>query len=162
MKSKLDRQKGTRTVKFQKSIYNDLVRYIKRARKLLTRPGVRSNALFLSQKTGKQIQNTSVNKIFKKYGVRPHDGRSVGLTERFIQLILEGHAQQTCLEIVATEAGHSAKTKGDTLMQHYLKAEVFVTRSKSKATNDSDALKAAQAKIEKLQQEIECLKQSAK
>ncbi len=157
LKSKFDRQKGARTVKFPKELYNELVRYVKRARKLLKKPGVNSNALFLSQKTGKKLENRSINFIFEKYGVRPHDGRSVGLTERFVELIKEGHSQQTCLEIVSTEAGHSAKSKGETLMQHYLQAEVFVTRSKSNNTNDNDALKAVQAKISELQQEIERL-----
>ncbi len=159
-KSKLDRQKGTRTVKFHKALYNDLVRYVRRARKLLTKRGIRSNAMFLSQKTGKQLTLSAVNKIFNKYGVRPHDGRAVGLTLRFIELIKKGHSKDTCLQLVSQEAGHSAKGLGATLEEHYLIAEAFLTDEKSIITNDE--LDIAQSKIAELEQEIERLKQSYK
>ena len=159
LKSKLDKQKGTRTVKFHKDLYNELVRYVRRARKILTKANVNSKALFLSQKTGKRLTVGAVNKIFKKYGVRPHDGRAVGLTERFIELINLGHSKGTCLQLVAQEAGHSDKTEGSTLEKNYLIAEAFLTDSKSKIK--SDELNTAQSKIAELEQEIARLKQSA-
>lgn len=159
-KSKLGRQKGTRTVKFHKALYNDLVRYVRRARKLLTKRGVSSNVMFLSQQTGKRLNNSSINKIFTKYDVRPHDGRAVGLTERFIELIKKGHSKDTCLLLVSQEAGHSAKGLGATLEKHYLIAEAFFTEEKSIITNDE--LNTAQSKIAELEQEIERLKQSVK
>lgn len=157
VRSKLDRQKGTRTVKFHKALYNELVRYVRRARKLLTKRGVSSNAMFLSLKTGEQLDNSSINKIFKKYGVRPHDGRAVGLTERFIELIKIGHSKNTCLQLVSQEAGHSEKGLGSTLEKHYLIAEAFFTEEKIIITNDE--LNTAQSKIAELEQEIQRLKQ---
>lgn len=159
-KSKLDRQKGTRTVKFHKALYNDLVRYVRRGRKLLTKRGVSSNAMFLSQQTGERLNNRSINKIFEKYDVRPHDGRAVGLTERFIELIKNGHSKNTCLQLVSEEAGHSSKSLGETLGKHYLIAEAFFTEEKTILTNDE--LNTAKSKIAELEQEIERLKQVSK
>jgi site-specific recombinase XerD len=154
-KSKLDQQKGTRTVKFHKALYNDLVRYVRRGRKLLTKRGVSSNVMFLSQQTGKRLDNRSINKIFARYDVRPHDGRAVGLTERFIELIKTGHSKNTCLQLVSQEAGHSAKGDGETLEKHYLIAETEITKEKSIVTNDE--LDKAQSKINELEQEIDRL-----
>jgi hypothetical protein len=162
-RSKLDGQKGTRTVKFEKSLYNELVRYVRRGRKMLIKAGVSSRAMFLSQQTGKELELSSVNKIFEKYDVRPHDGRAVGLTERFIELINKGHSKDTCILLVSQEAGHSTKTLSGgatTLETHYLIAEAFLTEEKSKINNDE--LSTAQSKIVELEQEIERLKKSVK
>lgn len=124
------KKKATRDVKIEKPLYEDIQDYIATSRKELVKSKPFSDALLPSARTGSFMHSNSINAILKRYDSRltPQQGRSIGLTERFVDLIELGFGKEECLLIVAEEAGHSHKSEGETLIKHYLQAEIIVKK----------------------------------
>ncbi|EHH0749316.1 TPA: site-specific integrase [Vibrio vulnificus] len=81
-----------------------------------------SDPVFPSIKTGKALNRTSINGIFKEYGISPHLGRKLSLSEMVQSLHKQGLGEGDVLLLVSEHAGHSYKTNGSTLRRHYLDA----------------------------------------
>jgi site-specific recombinase XerC len=121
----VDKNGKGRTVKVSVDLYREIQIYTKTVRKRFLRNAV-SDRLFLSSKTGKGLTEGAVNDILGKYAVHPHDGRAIGLTERFCELIGLGIDQKSAILLVSQEAGHSQSGDGKTLLDHYLMAQEIV------------------------------------
>ena len=133
-------------------LYWDIKDYIESSRKELVRGKKVSDALIPSIRTGQFFQLNSMNTLLNEYGVKPHDGRAIGLTERFIDLIEKGINQNEAVLIVSEEAGHSLKTGGATLIKHYLRAKEIVTMADVMPRSELEARNL------RLEREIEQLK----
>ena len=139
-KSKFDETKGKRKAPFPVDLYRKIKKYIKTHRRQLKKTGVNDNqALFLSHR-GCQLSLFSVNYILKQYGLKPHDGRKVSLTEMFIELIELGYSKDLAISEIAQVAGHSAKSKGQTLEDYYMIAsrQLEAREKKQRDIMDSD------------------------
>jgi len=121
----VDKNSKGRTVKIPVDLYREIQMYVRTVRKQFQRVVV-SDYLFLSRKTGEGLTDSAVNDILRKYDVHPHDGRAIGLTERFCELISLNIDQKSAILIVSEEAGHSQSGDGKTLLDHYLVAQEIV------------------------------------
>jgi integrase len=111
-----------RDARIDGDFYDDIRDYIKKSRKIIMEGKKESDALLPSLKTGGFLHRESINQILNKYGIKPQEGRSIGLTERFRDLIESGLGKEECLFIVTEEAGHKRTSEGKTLIDHYLRA----------------------------------------
>lgn len=156
-RSKLDDTKGQRIAPFPVELYRKIKQYNKTHRRKLKKSNVQDEkALFLSCR-GLPLGLTSVNFILNKYGLKPHDGRKISLTELFIERIKIGTTKETAIQEVAEIAGHSPKSKGSTLEQHYIIAS-NILESRKLRDSKIKAEDVKDEKIQKLQLEIEALR----
>jgi integrase len=118
-----------------------------------------SDPVFPSAKTGKALNRTSVNGIFKEYGISPHLGRKLSLSEMVQSLHKQGLGEGDILLLVSEHAGHSDKTNGSTLRRHYLDAlrELEMSTMENPVTLKCE-LNDAESEIEKLKRENEELR----
>lgn len=113
--------------KFTIDLFTDIADYIRQVRPLLLVKGDNANPyLFNGQKQGAPITARQVNERLAKHGISPHQGRSIHLTEMFVELLREGYGEKDALHIVAQQANHSLKNNGITLRKHYLKAQMIL------------------------------------
>ncbi|MCR8923473.1 site-specific integrase [Dasania sp. GY-MA-18] len=139
-------------------LWQDIQEYINTSLKVLLPKSKKGQPLIPSLKTGRRLEPNSINEILKKYGIRPHDGRALGLTERFIDLVEVGIGQQEALLIVSQEAGHSLNYDNKTLLKHYLRAQEIVkstnkpprSQLETENINLKRELALTQAKLEKV------------
>lgn len=159
-RSKFDKAKGKRDGQFPVSLYRKIKQYIKTHRRKLKKQGVSDEkALFLS-KRGSPLGLTSVNWVLNKYGLKPHDGRKISLTELFIKRIELGHTKEMAIMEVSEIAGHAATSKGEVLEHCYMIAsrilEAREIKSKLEEDNDKDAkIRELELTIESLQRQID-------
>ncbi len=140
-------------------LWDDIQEYINFSLPIIQPKRRKGQPLIPSTKTGKRFEPNSINTLLKKYGVKPHDGRALGLTERFIDLVEYGIEQEEALLIVSQEAGHSINYESKTLLKHYLRAQEIVKSANKPPRSQLEAelvrtkreLAAAQAKIQELQ-----------
>jgi site-specific recombinase XerD len=120
----------SRDAPIPKELYLDIQDYIDSSRQELVKNRKKSDALLPSTETGSFFEETSItNHIKREYGITPQDGRGIGLTERFVDLIECGMDKKEAVAIVSQEAGHSAKSKGQTFIDHYLQAKQIVHKT---------------------------------
>jgi len=121
----------TRDVGIHSALYADIQVYIASSRKELVAGKKKSLALIPSLKTGGFFKPNSITNLCREYGVRPHEGRAQGLTERFIDLIELGVSQMTAILTVSQEAGHKIENRnaGNIFLKYYLRAERIVARA---------------------------------
>ncbi len=159
-RSKFDESKGQRQAPFPVELYRKIKQYKKTHRRKLKKEGVNDGkALFLSNR-GSPLGLTSVNYVLNKYGLRPHDGRKLSLTELFIERIELGMSRDLAIAEVAEIAGHSAKSRGTTLEEYYLEASRILEarQLKAKSIREEDTkemqIQKLEAKIEELQKKL--------
>jgi integrase len=151
----LDKTKvySTRDFPVERDFYIEIQDYIEGSRKVIMRGKKASDALLPSLTTGGFLDPESINPILNQYGqkVKPKEGRSIGLTQRFIDLIEAGLDEQESLFIVAEEAGHSHSSKGKTLKQHYLRAKQLIkggrVKSRSALETENARLRAENERL---------------
>lgn len=160
-KSKFEESKGPRVAPFPVELYRKIKQYKKTHRRKLKKEGVHDErALFLSIR-GRPLGLTSVNYVLNKYGLRPHDGRKLSLTELFIERIQMGQSRDLAIAEVAEIAGHSPKSRGSTLEAYYMVAsrilEARVLKEKSIKEEDTKGIliKELEAKIEELERKLQ-------
>ncbi|MEZ8305169.1 site-specific integrase [Vibrio splendidus] len=129
---KLSKTKGkgkkTRYVQIPALLDTQIRRFIKMFRKQLLPKSMRDAAplptdpVFPSSKTGRALSRTSVNGIFKEYGINPHQGRMLSLSEMALSLLKQGLGEGDILLLLSEHAGHSIKSDGQTIRRHYLDA----------------------------------------
>jgi hypothetical protein len=110
-------------------LWQDIQVYIKTSLKILLPESKKGQPLIPSASTGNFFHPDSINTLLKKYGIRPHDGRAVGLTESFIEYIEDGVPQEEAMFLVSQQAGHSLKYDNKTLLKHYLIAKEICRRA---------------------------------
>ncbi|MFL7015456.1 hypothetical protein AB6D16_009170 [Vibrio cyclitrophicus] len=113
-----------------------------------------STKLFLSTKTGEHIKPGTINNILKPYGINPHDSRKVGLTEICMGLIEMDYSEQECLFILNEIAGHSIKSEGKTVKEHYLLAQEMLNESVPNSVTLKYQLGKAEREIEELKRRL--------
>jgi integrase len=141
-------------------LWQDIQEYIETSLKILVPGKINTNTpLIPSLKTGSFFKPNSVNELLKKYGIRPHDGRALGLTELFIELIDLEMDQNSALLLASQQAGHSLANNNKTLLKHYLRAkEIILSQDKAPISNlqlDNARLKQ---RLKEAVSEIEMLK----
>jgi len=120
----------TRDVGIFTGLWYDIQDYIQSSRKeLIAGKSSKSEALLPSIKTGQYLRPRSINTVLADYGVRPHDGRGLGLTEYMIDLVEKNVPQDEAILIVSEMAGHSLKGEGKVFLRHYLRAKEVVARA---------------------------------
>ena len=102
---------------------------------------------------------TSVNGIFTEYGISPHQGRMLSISEMAMGMIKQGLNEGDTLLLLAEHAGHSSRSDGSTIRKHYLDA----LRDLDAITRENPvtlkcALNDAESELEKLRRENEELK----
>lgn len=121
-----DKNSKRRYIKVNVELYRDIQNYIECTRPEFLGCALDHGYLFTGlNREGMHFSLGYINQIFAKYGVKPHDGRSVSLTERFVELISSGVDKMTAMMLVSQEAGHSMASKGKTLELHYIQAQAI-------------------------------------
>ncbi|WCP66722.1 hypothetical protein LYZ37_12840 [Vibrio tubiashii] len=159
------KHKVSRYVEIPAMLDKQIRKFIKMFRKQLLPKAMQggeaspSDPVFPSAKTGKALNRTSVNGIFKEYGISPHLGRKLSLSEMVQSLHKQGLGEGDILLLVSEHAGHSDKTNGSTLRRHYLDAlrELEVSTMENPVTLKCE-LNEAESEIEKLKRENEELR----
>ncbi|MAP20431.1 MAG: tyrosine-type recombinase/integrase [Pseudomonadota bacterium] len=153
-KSKFESFKGKRVAPFPSALYRKIKTYIKAHRKKLKKTCSKGEkALFLSGR-GRALGLSSINYILAGYGLRPHDGRKISLTDLFMERIKLGLTKEEAIMEVSEIAGHSFKSKGETLERCYLDAKAILNKQKT-GTQESEL----QQRIHELELENKQLKQ---
>lgn len=148
-----DKNNKRRSIKVNAELYRDVQDFIDCARNEFVSGENDAGYIFTGQhRSGTGLHPNYVNQLLNKYGVKPHDGRSVSITERMLQLIDDGMDKTSIMMIVGQEAGHSLSSKGKTLEQHYVQAEVLAKGSKYETVGQ------LKKKLIEKDQEIEILK----
>lgn len=137
--------------------------FIQFSRPSLTEGKKKCDVLLPSLKTGQSLKAGSVNSILKLYGVKPHEGRKVGLTHYMIDCINMGHSQDEAILLASQHAGHSSRGQGAVFLNHYLLAKEYVSRSKVQEADgvkeENELLKLqlsqAAAELDRLREQIE-------
>ena len=141
--------------KFTIDLFMDIADYVRQVRPALLVKGDNANPyLFNGQKQAEPITARQVNDRLAKHGIAPHQGRSIHLTEMFVELLREGYAEKDAIHIVAQQANHSLRNDGSTLRKHYLEAQMIL-----KGTNfiSPGQYRAEEAKLKKRIAELESL-----
>lgn len=113
--------------KFTIDLFMDIADYVRQVRPSLLVKGDNANAyLFNGQKPGHPITARQINERLAKYGIAPHQARSIHLTEMFVELLREGYGEKDAYHIVAQHANHSLTNDGSTLRKHYLEAQMIL------------------------------------
>ena len=113
--------------KFTIDLFTEIADYVRQVRPSLLVTGDNANPyLFNGQKQGGPITDRQVNERLAKYGITPHQGRSIHLTEMFVELLSEGYLEKDARHIVAQQANHSLTNDGSTLRKHYLEAQMIL------------------------------------
>ncbi|NMO71863.1 hypothetical protein [Vibrio breoganii] len=118
-----------------------------------------TDPVFPSTKTGMALNRTSVNGIFKEYGINPHLGRMLSISEMAQSLWKQGLGEGDILLLLSEHAGHSGKTNGATIRRHYLDAlrELELVAMENPVTLKCE-LNDAESEIERLKRENEELR----
>ncbi len=159
------KNKASRYVEIPTMLDKQIRRFIKMFRKQLlpkAMKGVKSlptDPVFLSTKTGMALNRTSVNGIFKEYGINPHLGRMLSLSEMAQSLFKQGLGEGDILLLLSEHAGHSEKSDGKTIRRHYLDAlrELEASIMDNPVTLRCE-LKDAESEIKRLTRENEELR----
>ncbi|WP_305837481.1 hypothetical protein [Photobacterium leiognathi] len=159
------KNKASRYVEIPAMLYNQIRKFIKMFRKQILPDAMKgikplpTDPVFPSSKTGKALNRTSVNGIFKEYGINPHLGRMLSLSEMAQSLLKQGLGEGDILLLLSEHAGHSAKSDGKTIRRHYLDAlhELETTTLDNPVTLKCE-LSDAESEIERLTKENEELK----
>lgn len=121
-----DKNSKRRTIKVNAELYRDIQNFIEYTRPVLIGRKKDQGYVFTGQnRGGKRFSLSYINEIFTAFGVKPHDGRSVSLTERFVALISSGMTKDSAILIVSQEAGHALASRGETLERYYFQAEAI-------------------------------------
>lgn len=148
-----DKNSKRRFVKFNIELYRDIHYYIESTRPEFIAGINDAGYLFTGMnRDGKHFSPSYINELFAKYKVKPHDGRSVALTERFVELIRSGVDKTTAMMLISQEAGHSLASKGKTHEQHYMQAQAIFNNV------TYDPVGSMKARLLKKDAEIERLK----
>ena len=118
-----------------------------------------TDPVFPSTKTGVALNRTSVNGIFKEYGINPHLGRMLSLSEMAQSLFKQGLGEGDILLLLTEHAGHSEKSDGKTIRRHYLDAlrELEASTMENPVTLKCE-LNDAESEIKRLTRENEELR----
>ncbi|MEZ9176314.1 site-specific integrase [Vibrio kanaloae] len=166
---KLSKTKGkgkkTRYVQIPALLDTQIRRFIKMFRKQLLPKSMRDAAplptdpVFPSSKTGRALSRTSVNGIFKEYGINPHQGRMLSLSEMALSLLKQGLGEGDILLLLSEHAGHSIKSDGQTIRRHYLDAldDLDAVTMENPVTLQCE-LNDAESEVERLTRENEELR----
>lgn len=147
----IDKEKNSKShnQRFSVDLFLEVQDYIKQVRPLLLKDGDKGNPfIFNGKKSGKPISRRQINNRLSIYGITPHSGRGIRLTELFIERLKQGYDERDATFLVAQEANHSLKSDGQTLRKHYLEAEMIF-----RGTNSSPLIKE-EAEILKLKNRI--------
>jgi len=120
-----------------------------------TKRTITSSKVFVSTKTGEQLNPRSVNPILKPYGIAPQSSRKTGLTEMAMALTNAGYNKASALFVLGEIAGHSIKSKGETVESYYLMASDIL--KKGNVTNTVGLkldLMRAEKEIEELKKKL--------
>ncbi|ELC3209336.1 site-specific integrase [Vibrio parahaemolyticus] len=122
------KHKERRYVEIPTMLDKQIRRFIKMFRKQILPKALKdlepspTDPVFPSKKTGKALTRTSVNGIFKEYGINPHLNRMLSLSEMAMGLLKQGLGEGDILLLLSEHAGHSGKSDGSTIRKHYLDA----------------------------------------
>ncbi|MEZ9466408.1 site-specific integrase [Vibrio breoganii] len=114
-----------------------------------------STKLFLSTTTGTNLQPGSINGILKPYNINPHSSRKVAITEIAMGLIELKYSKTECLFILSEIAGHSIKSEGKTIEQHYLLAQDMLKESPPNSVSLRYKLDKAELRIAALEKQLD-------
>lgn len=159
------KNKFTRDVEIPAMLDKQIRKFIKMFRKQLlpkAMKGVKpspTDPVFPSTKTGVALNRTSVNGIFKEYGINPHLGRMLSLSEMAQSLFKQGLGEGDILLLLTEHAGHSEKSDGKTIRRHYLDAlrELEASTMENPVTLKCE-LNDAESEIKRLTRENEELR----
>lgn len=157
--------KPCRNVKIPTMLDQQIRKFIKIFRKQILpkkMQGIKPSStdpVFPSQMTGKALMRTSVNGIFSDYGISPHQGRMLSISEMAMGMIKQGLNEGDILLLLAEHAGHSSRTDGSTIRKHYLDALCDLdAMTRENPVTLKCALNDAESELEKLRRENEELK----
>ncbi len=154
------KNKVSRYVEIPAMLDKQIRKFIKMFRKQLlpkAMKGVKpspTDPVFPSTKTGMALNRTSVNGIFKEYGINPHLGRMLSLSEMALSLLKQGLGEGDILLLLSEHAGHSEKSDGTTIRRYYLDAlrDLEATTLENSVTLKCE-LNDAESEIERLTRE---------